>query len=261
VAKQKQVSVFDEYDFKQVKSQLDVLLVLWRVIEESNSDPKALIKFAKRMRAKLNHFIRPAIFEAIITSADPVETVSRTIDDFLDRPVMPPVDLAYHGVVLYKDEWTYVTLGSDYTFQNALRNEVSVCEALALEMTQDAGEISAKISVILYHQHGFTGNEVEIEVGLFVDPAIPITGIHTLPKKPGRLPWPNANLYMTQPEEESDTPESEYHAIQAEYVIASGRGTGLLARLPADFRATLNLPVDHLDAFYSSPKDFYESDY
>lgn len=261
MAKQKQVSVFDEYDFKQIKSQLDVLLVLWRVIEESNSDPKALIKFAKRMRAKLNHFVRPRIFESIITSADPVETVSRTIDEFLDRPQMPPVDLEHHGVALYNDEWIYVTLGTDYTLQSARTNEVALCEALALELAQDAKDISAKVSVILYHQHGFTGNEVEIEVGLFIDPEIPITGIHTLPKKPGRLPWPNANLYMTHPEEESDSPESEYHAIQAEYVIASGRGTGLLARLPADFLATLNLPVDHLDAFYSTPKDFYESDY
>lgn len=173
MAKQKKVVDTDErYPLTNTKDELDVLWLLWHVIQER--DVKLLHRTCSRLKAKLNHVIAPRVFERIKRAEDPFAMVEDIVENWLAKPPAAEIDLSKHGVCQvigndgdeYIDEYVYVEFGQDADDLNyAQRYEVVVIEQCAIQATMECKLRRAVVNVTLFKDHGFTGTTHQFVIG------------------------------------------------------------------------------------------------
>lgn len=239
------------YALTNTKSEIDILLVLWYAMQ--SKDIKVIKQVCARLRAKLAHRFPQRIFTNIIEAKDPFLVIDTVIENYLAKPPADEIDLTQHGVCQvmtfdadgYTNDYIHVHFGDDRVdILTARQYEVPVMETCAIQAVQELGFRKATVNVTLFKDHGFSGTTHQFEIGSDPLPE-PAPAIVVQPKK------------RIKPEPLEGSPEAEYSAIQAEYIMASGRGAGLLARLEPEHLASLDLPEDHLDAFYRTPAAEY----
>jgi hypothetical protein len=202
------------------------------------------------LRAKLGHRFPQRIFTNIIGAKDPFLVIETIIENYLAKPPAEEIDLTQHGVcqvmtfdaVSYTNDYVHVHFGDDRADILTVRQfEVPAMETCAIQAVQSLGYRKATVNVTLLKDHGFSGTTHQFEIGSDE----PAPAIVVQPKK------------RVKPQPLEGSPEAEYIAICGEYITASGRGTGFLARLDPEQLAKLDLPEDHLDAFYRTPAAEY----
>lgn len=173
MAKQKKAVVDNtDYPIAHTKDELDVLWLLWHVVQER--DLKLLHRTCSRLKAKLNHIIAPRVFERIKNAQDPFAMVEDIVENWLAKPPAAEIDLTKHGVCQvmskagdeYFNEYIYVDFGTDPDdLSHAQRYEVVVIEQCAIQATEESNLRRAVVNVTLFKDHGFTGTTHQFVIG------------------------------------------------------------------------------------------------